>query len=313
MSAFTVYFTILTLIREMRAATWRKDTHGLFDYDSSNLVIRKFKHGKSFRVFRDCVDVNTIEERNAALLGKVIGNVGVIKDNFWVYDVSNEELNKREEPMLLVVKNYMSSDEPGTKLNQGDIIKLGRCIYFVKEIVKHIVEDDNLHSCRKMNEEHASEIRVGNSDATDEESIESPKEDGINCRICLSAENINENPIISLPCRCSGSIKFIHAKCLQEWLKSKITHQENEISTLYMWNDFVCDVCKTPYPGNINNQAIGNITRPDGSKVEILNIKKPKGNYILFQRVRLPDSNAPNSTFIINLDNKKTIIIVYLI
>mmetsp|Transcript_2321 Transcript_2321/g.3496 ORF Transcript_2321/g.3496 Transcript_2321/m.3496 type:complete len:128 (+) Transcript_2321:490-873(+) len=38
------------------------------------------------------------------------------------------------------------------------------------------------------------------------------------CRICFSEDaNPKEDPLIS-PCSCSGSMKWVHLKCLQKWL-----------------------------------------------------------------------------------------------
>ena len=42
------------------------------------------------------------------------------------------------------------------------------------------------------------------------------------CRICLEDEEDveNGNPFI-VPCKCIGSLKYIHLKCLREWTDSK--------------------------------------------------------------------------------------------
>lgn len=43
------------------------------------------------------------------------------------------------------------------------------------------------------------------------------------CRICLgddSDDQNNENPLVS-PCKCMGSMTYIHINCLKEWLNSK--------------------------------------------------------------------------------------------
>mmetsp|Transcript_22082 Transcript_22082/g.25384 ORF Transcript_22082/g.25384 Transcript_22082/m.25384 type:complete len:80 (+) Transcript_22082:362-601(+) len=41
------------------------------------------------------------------------------------------------------------------------------------------------------------------------------------CRICLSEDaGDDKDPLIS-PCKCSGTMKHIHLKCLTEWLESK--------------------------------------------------------------------------------------------
>ena len=42
------------------------------------------------------------------------------------------------------------------------------------------------------------------------------KESGKACRICLDESETEENPFIT-PCKCAGSMKFIHLLCLQEW------------------------------------------------------------------------------------------------
>ncbi|KAL8832045.1 MAG: hypothetical protein Q9170_005042 [Blastenia crenularia] len=51
------------------------------------------------------------------------------------------------------------------------------------------------------------------------------------CRICR-AEASNEEPLF-YPCKCSGSIKFVHQSCLMEWL----SHSQKKH----------CELCKTPF------------------------------------------------------------------
>lgn len=40
------------------------------------------------------------------------------------------------------------------------------------------------------------------------------------CRICLSEETDPKDPLFT-PCKCDGTMKYIHLNCLQEWLSSK--------------------------------------------------------------------------------------------
>ena len=51
------------------------------------------------------------------------------------------------------------------------------------------------------------------------------------CRICRS-EGTPEEPLF-YPCKCSGSIKFVHQECLMEWLSH--SHKKH------------CELCKTPF------------------------------------------------------------------
>lgn len=52
------------------------------------------------------------------------------------------------------------------------------------------------------------------------------------CRICYEAESAED--IIIEPCECSGSMKYIHEKCLKTWILS-----QNKQPTSY-----TCDICK---------------------------------------------------------------------
>ena len=42
------------------------------------------------------------------------------------------------------------------------------------------------------------------------------KESGKACKICLEDNEDFNNPFIT-PCKCTGSMKFIHLQCLREW------------------------------------------------------------------------------------------------
>jgi len=64
-------------------------------------------------------------------------------------------------------------------------------------------------------------------------SQQNPKgpEEGDTCRICRS-EGTKTEPLF-YPCKCSGSIKFVHQECLMEWL----SHTQKKY----------CELCKTPF------------------------------------------------------------------
>jgi E3 ubiquitin-protein ligase MARCH6 len=58
-----------------------------------------------------------------------------------------------------------------------------------------------------------------------------PDDDGDNCRICRG-EGTTVQPLF-YPCKCSGSIRFVHQECLMEWL----AHSQKKY----------CELCKTPF------------------------------------------------------------------
>ena len=79
------------------------------------------------------------------------------------------------------------------------------------------------------------------------------------CRICYSEEDLNENPLIS-PCKCSGSMKYIHYNCLKNWLKSKIEFDNTDLIITYSINKIQCELCKETFPDYIKyNNKLYNI------------------------------------------------------
>ena len=68
-------------------------------------------------------------------------------------------------------------------------------------------------------------------------------ESGRVCRICLDEEEDESNPFIC-PCKCTGSMKFIHLKCLREWTDSKKQYQAEMGVSSYYWENLNCELCK---------------------------------------------------------------------
>lgn len=74
------------------------------------------------------------------------------------------------------------------------------------------------------------------------------------CRICLSEEFDDMNPLFS-PCKCSGSMKYVHLTCLGTWISSKKVTKETAFCKTYFWKNLECELCKTVFPNNIKAGA----------------------------------------------------------
>lgn len=74
-------------------------------------------------------------------------------------------------------------------------------------------------------------------------SRDSNSEENKICRYCLTSDS-DRSEIIS-PCRCSGSLKYVHQNCLLKWYNSK--NQEIVIPGKFTQFNFQCEICKTPY------------------------------------------------------------------
>jgi len=77
------------------------------------------------------------------------------------------------------------------------------------------------------------------------------------CRICLN--DGSEEHLISV-CKCTGSVKYIHFKCLQKWVISKILIKYNCNLVAYSYEIFKCELCKTDIPNKIKiNHKLHNL------------------------------------------------------
>ena len=92
--------------------------------------------------------------------------------------------------------------------------------------------------------------------------MDSPKE----CRICQSTENelLEEerdvNPMVS-PCDCNGSLKYVHKKCVIEWMRTS--------------SQLICGVCRTQYnafPFVRNGLSFGRFLADDSKHRLILSL-----------------------------------------
>ena len=51
-----------------------------------------------------------------------------------------------------------------------------------------------------------------------------------------------------MPCKCAGSVGFIHFECLKNWLNTKMNKKESDHLISMYWKTFECEICKQAYP-----------------------------------------------------------------
>lgn len=57
------------------------------------------------------------------------------------------------------------------------------------------------------------------------------------CKICLSEEEDPINDPLITPCKCDGTMRYLHINCLKEWIKSKCRSAESENCKTYVWEN----------------------------------------------------------------------------
>lgn len=88
------------------------------------------------------------------------------------------------------------------------------------------------------------------------------------CRIC-HCESDPQNPLLT-PCYCSGSLKYVHQACLQQWLTASETNS--------------CELCKFPFIMHTKIKPFNEVSiiRTDGRTVRDYHLPPTKTIYTHF-------------------------------
>ena len=130
------------------------------------------------------------------------------------------------------------------------------------------------------------------------------------CRICLMEEDEVDNPLFS-PCKCAGSMRFIHHACLKTWFGNKRIMKVSNIVTTYFWKNLECELCKTAYPyetRSMDGKKMLNIIEYDTPQPEY---DHDSGHLIEAQYIVL-ESISSNTSKVIHVVNMKDTLQLYI-
>lgn len=223
----------------IKAETWTRDSHSLFDYDSDKILRKTLATSRECYVVRNNVsgDVQLASERE--LLDMKLNDFSVLLKASPTSRADGFSIENKENDMLgMVLKK--EGERGFYKLRRGDVMKLGRMRIKLKD---YRIEDAAKSEDRVSKEapEGPVEVKACNDKPIDENDV---------CRICFSFKTDKENPLISA-CKCTGTMKFIHLQCLKAWLNLKLVIKEVPNVRSYFWQSFECEICKAPYPYSI--------------------------------------------------------------
>ena len=114
------------------------------------------------------------------------------------------------------------------------------------------------------------------------------------------------------PCKCIGSVKYVHILCLKKWFYNKININSHNPVISILWDEFKCEICKTPFPLSI----------PYEDKIyKLLEFNEMEDKNTLKKKILTleylstdNDYNSPKGIFIIDFSkNKKILIVIKLI
>ena len=253
--------------------TWVRDSHGLYDYESSQTKNLNLVLGDSVQISRIKNDLHTTEkDKEIPNEEELILNINYQKNDIYTIDnpvnlmmqPTEENINNLSNKIWYVLKSEDTTSPNLQTINninedyhlcKNDIIKLGRVKYALNQIYipdkKNIIDIDlpnndlsyniekiNIHSEPAFN--FIYQVKNNNLSENEEENM---------CKICYSNDNSDDNPLVHL-CSCSGGIRFAHYFCIKKWMETKLILKENDKKTVKSYNikSFNCEICKTPYP-----------------------------------------------------------------
>jgi len=304
----------------IKSFTWSRDSHGLFDYESKTLTKKNIKSSNSGRIVRRSNDVSFTRESDQPLnVGdKELIQLNIREGNYWVAPCRDSNAKKlqadgveqdpedSENSLWMIVKSFKAagSNRTGCKLSEGDLLKLGRIKFRVKELRGSTVaaqaaaeKKANLEKVEKHTKIEEDNLSMEDSPKRQSKlSFDSKASTAQTCRICLGEGGEPEDPFFS-PCRCTGTMRYIHVQCLQRWLKSKLHVKQTNFSTSIYWKTLECELCKTTYLSTYNIE---------GKKYDIVEVDRPECGYLMLE-ILSKEKNILRGIHIIKMEGKNNV------
>ena len=278
----------------IRCQSIKNKTNDLFDYGSSSLItstITVKKEGnillKNQKLF---LSQKPDTEDATQLFNLTLNNNQFILNTFLSSEndtIAQENINNPFNPWI-VLRNQIGKDEhyQKYKLSKGDIIRLGKIKFLVKDI-----SDSYRQQSRCQLDILKNRVSIAIS-----KNIEGTP----TCRICLG-EHVNDYDPLICPCKCSGTTKYIHLLCLRKWMKTQIKEKttSSDFYQIFSYERSQCELCKNEYP---------EYYRMNGKLFELLDFspENAKSKYIVLEAINF-ELNETKIVYVITFDKENRI------
>eukprot|EP00403_Amphidinium_massartii_P009631 CAMPEP_0178421864 /NCGR_PEP_ID=MMETSP0689_2-20121128/26871_1 /TAXON_ID=160604 /ORGANISM="Amphidinium massartii, Strain CS-259" /LENGTH=417 /DNA_ID=CAMNT_0020043397 /DNA_START=47 /DNA_END=1300 /DNA_ORIENTATION=- len=259
--------------------TWARDSHDLFDFEASHLHTVTFTVPKSMKCIRSGTEVQMINDHMTPPAGADPLLRLVQKDGtFWVDKATPSSSSKK---LWLVVRDLATN---GHRLQEGDVIKLGRFKFRVRQMVSQAAGGVQ------------PELRLG----LDEGMVTCNDKDqallhSTMCRICLLEGPGEGDPLIR-PCSCRGSIEYVHLGCLRHWIRGRLNFSDTP-SGSFFYRPLACELCKEVYPAYVEVEG--------SEKESLVEVPKTTPPFIVLENmVRDSQQHAARGLHVISLADK---------
>lgn len=257
----------------MNIATWTRDSHGLFDYESNEVVKRMLvTRSKRFLIrvnetgevrLASEAEMGSMDASKAATLFRI--SPAAQAGSFHIESLAST-WHEVDNCMWLVLRGMKTDGRPERyRLERGDVVKIGKVHVRVRDYRAEDEGGEGERAPREDDEEPASLV------AFDDQ----PKDENDLCRICFCEAESKANPLLSL-CKCTGTMKFLHYSCLKSWIDLKLETKHSASLIEYSWKFFECEICRTPYPYSLSHA---------GLCYSLTSIARPRGPFITLESV----------------------------
>ena len=307
------------------------------NYECSELYISELEINNSGFIYREENKIKfekNQNERNKHLLLKVDksenSNYKLITNPLELDDKQN--LKSFNNCWFVFKPSKMENKQYKYRINKGDIIRFGRITMRVKEIYKnkkfhsnsmssdgiynYMNKEKNVSKKNKLTfstivfdkkdrgiEANNNEKYIGNNgqNINVHQSINKLSVNKLTkiCRICYMEEDSDiKNPLVQ-PCKCSGSMKYIHLNCLKQWLytKSCTRLEKKKNFSIFIIKPVECELCKTKLPDFIIHKE---------KLYELLDFRTEFENHLTIESLTI-DKNNNKCLYVINLDDNYSI------
>eukprot|EP00915_Cephaloidophora_sp_WS-2016_P002455 GHVH01003304.1.p1 GENE.GHVH01003304.1~~GHVH01003304.1.p1 ORF type:complete len:400 (+),score=35.95 GHVH01003304.1:443-1642(+) len=150
-----------------------------------------------------------------------------------------------------LVRDFEMDHHKSCHLNEGDLIRIGRCTF---EVTLIGTDSSSASMTRVMSlleedvDDEALPPELPDIDMDD---------DNICCRVCLDDSNdVHMNPLLHL-CLCRGGIGVLHFDCIRQWLAAMSVIRKDKHIRSSIWKTKVCcELCQCSYPRTIQSKHI---------------------------------------------------------
>lgn len=254
-----------TQVIELKAVTWSKDSHGLFDYESKQLEIKKFRVLSPSYIYRDKEDIKIVQKSSIlAEEGQKLPHLlSISSTEATGFSIDPRDLpsqavesnnamtadgNKNRDQAYLIVRSIKNKEgiQKGFSLEPGHVVKLGRMELRVTEARR------------------GDSVTFADKPATFECLKPKAQRSGCNetysCRICLGEEEehteVPDDLKLIKPCACRGTSQYVHLGCFKNWFTSRLSAKDIGFTKTFSWKNACCEVCQHAIPRRfiIDNQ-----------------------------------------------------------